>query len=158
MQRGVENRIFVDVINGWLLTALSRQHRIYRLHCSVLNRPIIISLCVKSQSTGQQPRQQNARRAARQEIEFLCSHRLLCDIVRISQQLQRGSEDCFQRTMLAEQRPCPVLERFNQSNIRLLTNEYLIYCSTHFLRGISWPGGQTDGTGEWFTTSVAEWI
>src|SRR6218665_999917 len=37
---------------------------------------IIISLCIKRQSTGQQPRQPNARRAARPEIEFLCSHRL----------------------------------------------------------------------------------
>ena len=37
---------------------------------------IIISLCVKRQSTEQQPRQPNARRAARPEIEFLCSHRL----------------------------------------------------------------------------------
>src|SRR6218665_1985672 len=37
---------------------------------------IIISLCVKRQSTGQQPRQPNARSAARQEIEFLCSYRL----------------------------------------------------------------------------------
>src|SRR6218665_2970067 len=36
----------------------------------------IISLCIKRQSTGQQPRQPNARQAARPEIEFLCSHRL----------------------------------------------------------------------------------
>src|SRR6218665_950923 len=37
---------------------------------------IIISLCIKRQSTGQQPHQPNARQAARPEIEFLCSHRL----------------------------------------------------------------------------------
>src|SRR6218665_2129600 len=67
----------------------------------------------------------------------------MCDIVLISPQLQRGSEDCFQRTMLAAQRPCPVLKRFS---------------STHSLRGSSWPGGQTDGmaTRQWFTTSVAD--
>src|SRR6218665_2449158 len=37
---------------------------------------IIISLCIKRQSTGQQPQEPNARRAARLEIKFLCSHRL----------------------------------------------------------------------------------
>src|SRR6218665_1983848 len=57
--------------------------------------------------------------------------------------MQRGSEDCFQRTMLAARRPCPVLKRFS---------------STRSLRGSSWPEGQTDGTAtrEWFTTSVAD--
>src|SRR6218665_3902312 len=61
----------------------------------------------------------------------------------MSPQLQRGSEDCFQRTMLAAQRLCPVLKRFS---------------STHSLHGSSWPGSQTDGTAtrEWFTTSVAD--
>src|SRR6218665_135574 len=41
-----------------------------------INGIIIISLCIKRQSTGQQPRQPNARRAARPEIEFLSNHRL----------------------------------------------------------------------------------
>jgi len=49
------------------------------------------------------------------------------DIVRISPQLQRGSEDCFQRTMLAAQRPCPVHCALSKSAWTMLANVQTIY-------------------------------
>src|SRR6218665_3941974 len=86
-----------------------------------------------SQMQGRQP----ARKSSFYAVIDYMRHR-----VNFSQ-LKIGSEDCLERTMLAAQRPCPVLKRFS---------------STHYLRSSSWPGGQTDGTAtrEWFTTSVAE--